>query len=369
VDEKHRIVGILTNRDLRFLDDPEILVCDIMTSKSLITTRHPIDIKKARQAMRESRVEKVIVLDDDRRCIGLLTISDIEKSVLHPQACKDDRGRLRVAAASTIGDTGFERSIALIDAGADVIAIDTAHGHSKFVIQAVERLRKYSDEVCIIAGNVATADGVRALADAGADGIKVGIGPGSICTTRIIAGVGIPQITAIMDCAKAAAEYGIPVIADGGVKFSGDIAKAIAAGASCVMVGSILAGTDEAPGEIFLYNGRSCKSYRGMGSIGAMAKGAADRYFQNKNQEHTKFVPEGVEGQVPCKGLVSAIVHQLVGGLRAAMGYTGNKTISEMQKNSNFVRITACGLSESHVHNVQIVREAPNYHYGVKESL
>ena len=323
--------------------------------------REPASLSEARSLMAARRIEKLLVVDADGKLTGLLTIKDIEQAVLNPSACKDELGRLRVAAATTVGDAGFERSEALVDAGCDLIVIDTAHGHSASVAEAVQRVKALSNEVQVIAGNVATGEATRALVDAGADAIKVGIGPGSICTTRIVAGVGVPQLTAIMDCAKAAGD--VPVIADGGIKFSGDFAKAIAAGASCAMVGSMIAGTDESPGEVILYQGRSFKSYRGMGSLGAMARGSADRYFQ-KDAASDKLVPEGIEGQVAYKGSANAVIHQLVGGLRAAMGYVGAATIDDMRTIANFVRITGAGLKESHVHDVQITRESPNYRMG-----
>ncbi|MBB5514903.1 IMP dehydrogenase [Rubricella aquisinus] len=358
-----RVIGILTNRDMWFCDNDATPVTELMTSDNLAVTREPIDIAEAKKIMRGRRIEKLLVTDADNRLTGLLTIRDIEQAVLNPQACKDELGRLRVAAATTVGDAGFERSEALIDAGCDLIMIDTAHGHSKAVGEAVERIKKLSNRVQVVAGNVVTAEATRALLDAGADAVKVGIGPGSICTTRIVAGVGVPQLTAISDCANEAVKTGHPVIADGGIKYSGDFAKAIAAGASCAMVGSMLAGTDEAPGEVILYQGRSFKAYRGMGSVGAMARGSADRYFQ-KEVSNEKLVPEGIEGQVPYKGAAGAVLHQLVGGLRAAMGYTGSRTIPDMHKGAKFVQITSAGLGESHVHDVQITREAPNYRRG-----
>jgi IMP dehydrogenase len=361
VDEKGRVVGILTNRDMRFADDEKTPVHVMMTTSNLAMLAEPADLEEAKSLMRARRIEKLLVHDGNRRLTGLLTLRDTEQAVLNPTACKDELGRLRVAAATTVGDAGFERSEALIDAGCDLIVIDTAHGHSEGVMLAVERVKRLSNEVQVVAGNVATGDATRALIDAGADAVKVGIGPGSICTTRIVAGVGVPQLTAIMDCAEAAGDT--PVIADGGIKFSGDFAKAIAAGASCAMVGSLVAGTDESPGEVILYQGRSFKSYRGMGSLGAMARGSADRYFQ-ADAASDKLVPEGIEGQVPYKGSASAVVHQLVGGLRAAMGYTGSATVADMRKNASFVRITGAGLKESHVHDVQITRESPNYRIG-----
>ncbi|WP_340303130.1 IMP dehydrogenase [Roseobacter sp. HKCCD7870] len=363
VDEKGLVVGIVTNRDMRFATSDETPVRAMMTSDNLAMLREPADLEEAKSLMKARRIEKLLVVDKSGKLTGLLTLKDTEKAVLNPNACKDDLGRLRVAAATTVGDAGFERSEALIDAGCDLIVIDTAHGHSEGVAHAVERVKKLSNAVQVVAGNVATGDATRALIDAGADAVKVGIGPGSICTTRIVAGVGVPQLTAIMDCAEAAAVSGTPIIADGGIKFSGDFAKAIAAGASCAMVGSAIAGTDESPGEVILYQGRSFKSYRGMGSLGAMARGSADRYFQ-KDAASDKLVPEGIEGQVPYKGSANAVIHQLVGGLRAAMGYTGSATVDEMRNNCQFVKITNAGLQESHVHDVQITRESPNYRVG-----
>ncbi|HHH89323.1 MAG TPA: IMP dehydrogenase [Aliiroseovarius sp.] len=353
-----RVVGIVTNRDMRFATDERTPVSAMMTSDNLAMLTEPADLDEARSLMQARRIEKLLVVDGEGKLTGLLTLKDSEQAVLNPTACKDELGRLRVAAATTVGEAGFERSQALVEAGCDLIVIDTAHGHSEGVARAVERVKAISNDVQVLAGNVATAEATSALIDAGADGIKVGIGPGSICTTRMVAGVGVPQLTAIMDCAAAAGDT--PVIADGGIKFSGDFAKAIAAGASCAMVGSMIAGTDESPGEVILYQGRSFKSYRGMGSLGAMARGSADRYFQ-KDAASDKLVPEGIEGQVPYKGPASAVIHQLIGGLRAAMGYTGNATVAEMRKNSRFVKITGAGLKESHVHDVQITRESPNY--------
>ena len=361
VDAESRLVGILTNRDMRFADDPATPVRELMTANNLATVREPVDLEAARKLLQARRIEKLLVVNEAGALTGLLTVKDLQKAVLNPQASKDELGRLRVAAATTVGDAGFERSQALIDAGVDLVVIDTAHGHSAAVARAVEQVKKHSNAVQVVAGNVATAEATRALIDAGADAVKIGIGPGSICTTRIVAGVGVPQLTAIMDCAEEAGKTGQPVIADGGIKFSGDMAKAIAAGAHCTMVGSMLAGTDEAPGEVFLYQGRSYKSYRGMGSVGAMARGSADRYFQKEVSETHKLVPEGIEGQVPYKGPAGAVIHQLVGGLRAAMGYTGHRTIQNMRQGCNFVRITNAGLTESHVHDVKITREAPNY--------
>jgi IMP dehydrogenase len=363
VDEAYRVMGIVTNRDMRFAQHDATPVHAMMTSDNLAILREPADRDEAISLMKSRRIEKLLVTDGQGKLTGLLTLKDTEQAVLNPTACKDDLGRLRVAAATGVGDAGHERSEALIDSEVDVVVVDTAHGHSAGVLAAVERIKRLSNEVQVIAGNVATAEATRALIGAGADAIKVGIGPGSICTTRMVAGVGVPQLTAIMDCARAAAESGTPVIADGGIKFSGDFAKAIAAGASCAMVGSMIAGTDESPGEVILYQGRSFKSYRGMGSLGAMARGSADRYFQ-KDAASDKLVPEGIEGQVPYKGSASAVLHQLVGGLRAAMGYTGCATVEEMRSQCTFVKITGAGLKESHVHDVQITRESPNYRMG-----
>jgi IMP dehydrogenase len=361
VGEGGKVVGIVTNRDMRFAQSDDTPVSVMMSSDNLAMMAEPADLDEARSLMQARRIEKLLIHDGKGKLTGLLTLKDSEQAVLNPVACKDSLGRLRVAAASTVGDAGFERSQALIDAGVDIVVIDTAHGHSEGVAKAVERVKALSNEVQVIAGNVATAEATRALIGAGADAVKVGIGPGSICTTRMVAGVGVPQLTAIMDCASGAGD--VPVIADGGIKFSGDFAKAIAAGASCAMVGSMIAGTDESPGEVILYQGRSFKAYRGMGSLGAMARGSADRYFQ-KDAASDKLVPEGIEGQVPYKGSVSAVIHQMVGGLRAAMGYTGNATVDEMRKNCRFVKITGAGLKESHVHDVQITRESPNYRIG-----
>lgn len=361
VDEAGRVLGIVTNRDMRFASDDKTPVRVMMSSDNLAILREPVDRAAAISLMKARRIEKLLVTDGANKLTGLLTLRDTETAVLNPQACKDELGRLRVAAASTVGDAGFERSMALIDAGVDMVVIDTAHGHSEGVGIAVERIKKLNSAVQVVAGNVATAEATRALIGAGADAVKVGIGPGSICTTRIVAGVGVPQLTAIMDAAGAAG--GIPIIADGGIKFSGDFAKAIAAGASCAMVGSAIAGTDESPGEVILWQGRTFKAYRGMGSLGAMARGSADRYFQ-KDAASDKLVPEGIEGQVAYKGPAATVIHQMVGGLRAAMGYTGNRTVEEMRKNCNFVRITGAGLKESHVHDVQITRESPNYRIG-----
>ncbi|MEM8556146.1 MAG: IMP dehydrogenase [Pseudomonadota bacterium] len=360
VDSDGRVVGIVTNRDMRFAEHPSTPVKAMMTSEGLAMMQEPADLDEAKSLMKARRVEKLLIVDASGKLTGLLTLKDTEQAVLNPQACKDELGRLRVGAATTVGDAGFERAQALIDAGIDMVVVDTAHGHSAAVGSVVERIKKASNSVQVVAGNVATAEATKALIDAGADSVKVGIGPGSICTTRIVAGVGVPQLTAVMDCAEAAAASGVPVIADGGIKFSGDFAKAIAAGASCAMVGSMIAGTDESPGEVILSQGRSFKSYRGMGSLGAMARGSADRYFQ-KDAASDKLVPEGIEGQVPYKGSVGAVIHQLVGGLRAAMGYTGAATVDDLRHKSRFVRITGAGLKESHVHDVQITRESPNY--------
>jgi len=361
VDQQGRVVGIVTNRDMRFASDDDTPVSVMMSSDKLAVLQEPADLDEARSLMEARRIEKLLVTDGDGKLTGLLTLKDIEQAVLNPTACKDDLGRLRVAAASSVGDSGFERTEALVDAGVDIVVIDTAHGHSEGVIDAVRRAKQMSNSVQVIAGNVATAAATKALIDAGADAVKVGIGPGSICTTRMVAGVGVPQLTAISDCVAVAGD--VPIIADGGIKFSGDFAKAIAAGASCAMVGSMIAGTDESPGEVILYQGRTFKSYRGMGSIGAMARGSADRYFQ-KDAASDKLVPEGIEGQVPYKGQAGTVIHQLVGGLRAAMGYTGCATVAEMRQNCEFVRITGAGLKESHVHDVQITRESPNYRIG-----
>ena len=361
VDDIGRVLGIVTNRDMRFAEDDRTPVKIMMTSDDLAILHEPADLDEARSLMKVRRIEKLLVTDSGGKLTGLLTLKDSEQAVLNPQACKDHLGRLRVAAATTVGDAGFERSEALVDAGVDIVVIDTAHGHSAGVAEAVKRAKSLSNEVQIIAGNVATGEATKALIDAGADAIKVGSGPGSICTTRMVAGVGVPQLTAIMDCAAAAGDT--PVIADGGIKFSGDFAKAIAAGASCAMVGTMIAGTDESPGEVILYQGRSYKSYRGMGSLGAMARGSADRYFQ-KDAASDKLVPEGIEGQVPYKGSATTVIHQLIGGLRAAMGYTGCETIQNMRKNCKFVKISGAGLKESHVHDVQITRESPNYRLG-----
>jgi IMP dehydrogenase len=356
-----KLVGILTNRDMRFESDPSMKAKAIMTTEGLITVREGIDPAEAKAILRRHKIERLIVVDEAYRAVGLITVKDMEKAQAFPAAAKDMHGRLLVGAASTVGDSGYERSMALIEAGVDVVIIDTAHGHSVQVSEAVTRIKRETNRVQIIAGNVATYDGARALIDAGADAIKVGIGPGSICTTRIVAGVGVPQLTAVLDAARAARDTGVPVIADGGIKYSGDLAKAIAAGASSAMMGSMFAGVDEAPGEVFLYQGRSYKSYRGMGSLGAMALGSADRYFQKEVSDSLKLVPEGIEGQVPYKGPIAPILHQLVGGLRASMGYVGAAGIEQFQERARFVRITGAGLRESHVHDVMITREAPNY--------
>ncbi len=359
-DPSGKLVGILTNRDVRFAENPAQPVRELMTTENLATVPLGTSQEDARRLLHQRRIEKLLVVDEGYKCIGLITVKDIEKAVTYPSATKDSAGRLRVAAASTVGDKGFARSEALIDAEVDVVIIDTAHGHNSDVSKAVERVKALSNSVQVVAGNVATAEATRALIDAGADAVKVGIGPGSICTTRVVAGVGVPQLTAVMESANEAAKSGVPVIADGGLRTSGDAAKALAAGASSVMVGSMLAGTTESPGEVFLYQGRSYKSYRGMGSVGAMARGSADRYFQQDISQQ-KLVPEGIEGQVPFKGPASDVVHQLVGGIKAAMGYTGSASIKDLKERANFVRITNAGLSESHVHDVAITREAPNY--------
>ena len=364
VDGDGRLVGILTNRDMRFDTDPNKKAGELMTSGELITVREGAGKDEARELLRTRKIERVIVVDEAYRAVGLITMKDIDKAQAHPNAAKDDHGRLLVGAASTVGDAGYERSMALAEAGVDVVVIDTAHGHSVQVSRAVERIKRDNNRIQIIAGNVATYDAARALIDAGADAVKVGIGPGSICTTRIVAGVGVPQLTAVIEAARAAKDSGAPVIADGGIKYSGDLAKALAAGASVAMMGSMFAGTDESPGEVFLYQGRSYKSYRGMGSVGAMGAGSADRYFQKEVEDTQKLVPEGIEGQTPYKGPIAPVLHQMVGGLRAAMGYVGAATIAELQAKARFVRITGAGLRESHVHDVMITREAPNYRQG-----
>lgn len=360
-DASGKLVGILTNRDVRFAENPAQPVSELMTRDNLATVPAGVSQEDARRLLHQRRIEKLLVVDEAYRCVGLITVKDIEKAVTYPSATKDAAGRLCVAAATTVGDKGYERTAALVDAECDLIVIDTAHGHNREVARAVERVKKLSNSVQVIAGNVATADATRALIDAGADGIKVGIGPGSICTTRVVAGIGVPQLTAVMESAREARKSGVPVIADGGIRTSGDVAKALAAGASAVMIGSLLAGTEEAPGETFLYQGRAYKSYRGMGSVGAMAKGSADRYFQQDIKDQLKLVPEGIEGQVPYKGPARDVIHQLVGGVKAAMGYTGSRTLPELQERARFVRITGAGLKESHVHDVTITREAPNY--------
>jgi IMP dehydrogenase len=356
-----RLVGILTNRDVRFATNLSQRVAELMTKEGLITVKEGVDMEGAKRLLHQHRIEKLLVVDDDYRCIGLITVKDIEKAKLHPNACKDEQGRLRVAAATSVGDSGLARAERLIDAGADLIVVDTAHGHSKLVLDAVRRIKLQSNAVQVAAGNVATADGTRALIEAGADAVKVGIGPGSICTTRVVAGVGVPQFTALLEAVEVAKKSDIPVISDGGIRYSGDLAKALAAGAGCVMLGSLLAGTDESPGEVFLYQGRSYKAYRGMGSIGAMARGSADRYFQQEIKDSLKLVPEGIEGQVPYKGPVASVLHQLIGGLRASMGYTGSRTLAEFQARAEFIRISTAAFRESHVHDVTITRESPNY--------
>jgi IMP dehydrogenase len=361
VEASGKLAGILTHRDVRFAGNPAQPVSELMTHQNLATVKIGVSQEEARRQLHQRRIEKLLVVDEDYRCVGLITVKDIEKAVTYPNATKDAAGRLCVAAATTVGDKGFARTEALVDAEVDLIVIDTAHGHNKDVGRAVERVKKLSNRVQVIAGNIATAEAARALIGAGADGVKVGIGPGSICTTRVVAGVGVPQLTAVMDAANEAAKSGVPVVADGGLRTSGDLAKALAAGASTCMVGSLLAGTEEAPGETFLYQGRAYKSYRGMGSVGAMARGSADRYFQQDIKDQLKLVPEGIEGQVPFKGPARDVIHQLVGGIKAAMGYVGAPTIPELQKRARFVRITNAGLKESHVHDVTITREAPNY--------
>jgi len=361
VETSGKLAGILTNRDVRFADDRSQPVSELMTKENLVTVGEGVEMEEAKRLLHKHRIEKLLVVDSDYHCIGLITVKDIEKSVAHPNASKDEQGRLRVGAATSVGDSGLARAEALIDAGADVIVVDTAHGHSSLVLETVSRIKAKSNYTQVLAGNIATTDGAKALMDAGADAIKVGIGPGSICTTRIVSGVGVPQLTAVVDAVEAAQKNDIPVVSDGGIKYSGDLAKAIAAGADCAMLGSLLGGTEEAPGEVFFYEGRSYKSYRGMGSVSAMALGSADRYFQAEIRDTLKLVPEGVEGRVPFKGPVSAVLHQLVGGLRAAMGYTGNATIPDMKTKTEFLRITGAGMRESHVHDVDITRQSPNY--------
>jgi IMP dehydrogenase len=356
-----KLVGILTNRDVRFATDPRQSVAELMTKERLITVREGVREDEAKRLLHQHRIEKLLVVDAQYRCVGLITVKDIEKAVANPNASKDEQGRLRVAAATTVGDLGFARTERLVEAGVDLVVVDTAHGHSRRVLEAVSRIKRLSNAVQVVAGNIATGDGAKALIDAGADAIKVGIGPGSICTTRVVAGVGMPQLTAILDAVEAARDSDTPVIADGGIKYSGDLAKALAAGAAVGMVGSLLAGTDETPGEVFLYQGRSYKTYRGMGSVGAMARGSADRYFQQDIKDSLKLVPEGIEGQVPYKGPVATVLHQLAGGVRAAMGYVGAGTLAELHEKARFVRISGAGLRESHVHDVTITRESPNY--------
>lgn len=361
VEKSQLPVGILTNRDVRFASDPQQKIHELMTRENLIMVTDGVQQQEAKRLLHKHRIEKLLVVDGGGRLVGLITVKDIEKSQLNPNASKDVQGRLRAAAAISVGDDGFERAERLIEAGVDLLVVDTAHGHSQRVLDAVTRVKKLSNSVRIMAGNVATYDGTRALIDAGADAVKVGIGPGSICTTRIVAGVGVPQLAAIMSAVQAAQDQNIPIIADGGIKFSGDLAKAIAAGASAAMVGSLLAGTDESPGEVYLYQGRSFKAYRGMGSVGAMARGSADRYFQAEVRDTLKLVPEGIEGQVPYKGSVSGVLHQLAGGLKAAMGYVGGADLKDFQERATFVRISGAGLRESHAHDVTITRESPNY--------
>ena len=361
VEKNNKLVGILTNRDVRFFSNSEIKVEDLMTKKNLQTVKEDVDMEKAKQILHKFRIEKLIVVDKDYKCVGLITVKDIEKARKYPNACKDTKGRLRVAAAVDAGDQGIERAEGLIEVDTDVLILDTAHGHSKNVIDTVKKIKKKSNYTQIIAGNIATKEGAKALIDVGADAIKVGMGPGSICTTRMVAGVGVPQLSAILEVSEITKKSNIPLIADGGIKYSGDIAKAIAAGADTIMIGSLLAGTDESPGEVYLYQGRSYKSYRGMGSISAMLKGSAERYFQDINIDIQKLIPEGVEGQVPYKGPVSIVLNQLIGGLRSSMGYTGNENIKKMKTNCEFIKITTSGLKESHVHDVTITKESPNY--------
>ena len=361
VEAGGKLVGMLTNRDVRFAENPQQPISELMTKDNLATVSPGVSQEEARRLLHQRRIEKLLVVDKDYRCVGLITVKDIEKAVNYPMATKDSAGRLRAAAATTVGAKGLDRTMALIEAECDLIIVDTAHGHNKMVSETIRQIKRDAPKAQVIAGNVATADATQALIDAGADGVKVGIGPGSICTTRVVAGVGVPQLTAIMASAEAAAKSSVPVIADGGLRTSGDAAKALAAGGAAVMIGSLLAGTDEAPGDTFLYQGRRYKSYRGMGSVGAMARGSADRYFQQDIKDQMKLVPEGIEGQVPYKGPAKDIVHQLVGGVKAAMGYTGAATITDLQQRAQFVRITNAGLQESHVHDVTITREAPNY--------
>lgn len=356
-----KLVGILTNRDVRFADQSGQPISELMTRENLITVREGVDMAEARRLLHQHRIEKLLVVDEEYRCIGLITVKDIEKAKLHPNATKDEKGRLCVAAATGVGEDGIARAEALIDEEADVVVVDTAHGHSHGVLDTVGKIKRLSNNTQIIAGNIATPDGAKALIDAGADAVKIGIGPGSICTTRAVTGVGVPQFSAVLESAEVCHNSDVPCIADGGVRLSGDVAKAVAAGADCVMVGSLLAGTDESPGEVFLYQGRSYKSYRGMGSLGAMAQGSADRYFQQEVNDSLKLVPEGIEGRVPYKGPAGAVLHQLIGGLRASMGYTGNGTVADMQRNCTFRRATTAGFREGHVHDVSIMREAPNY--------
>ncbi|GGE96930.1 IMP dehydrogenase [Stappia taiwanensis] len=356
-----RLVGILTNRDVRFASEPEQPVRELMTHEGLITVRDTVSQAEAKRLLHQHRIEKLLVVDESGNCVGLVTVKDMEKAQLNPNASKDDQGRLRVAAATTVGPEGFERAERLLDAGVDLLVVDTAHGHSERVLEMVRQVKKQWSGAQVLAGNVATVDGTKALIDAGADAVKVGIGPGSICTTRIVAGVGVPQLTAIMEACEAATKLDIPVVADGGIKYSGDLAKALAGGASCAMVGSLLAGTEESPGEVYLHQGRSYKSYRGMGSVGAMARGSADRYFQAEVRDELKLVPEGIEGQVPYKGPLASVLHQLAGGLRAAMGYVGAASITDFQEKARFIRISGAALRESHAHDVTITRESPNY--------
>ncbi len=360
VDTHDKLLGILTNRDVRFARDMSQKINELMTSENLITVNEGISTEDAKNLLHQHRIEKLMVTDETGKCIGLITVKDIEKSQLNPYASKDSKGRLLVGAAIGVGSEAMTRAEQLIDAGVDVLVIDTAHGHSEKVISTLKNIKsKFSIDV--IVGNVATLEATNELINEGADCVKVGIGPGSICTTRVVAGIGVPQFSAIMDCAEIADRMGIPLIADGGIKYSGDIAKALGAGANAVMIGSLFAGTDESPGEVYLFKGRSYKSYRGMGSLGAMARGSADRYFQEEITESNKHVPEGIEGRVPYKGPIAPIVYQLVGGLKASMGYTGSSNIIEFKKNVQFIEITGAGLKESHVHDVDITRESPNY--------
>jgi IMP dehydrogenase len=360
-EQQGRLVGVLTNRDVRFASNRKQPVSELMTHENLVTVKENVGREEAKRLLHQHRIEKLLVVDEAYRCIGLITVKDIEKASAHPDACKDEQGRLRVAAATGVGKDGLTRAEALIEAEADVIVVDTAHGHSRGVLEQVSAIKRMTNRTDVVAGNVATGEAAKALIDAGADAVKIGIGPGSICTTRVVAGVGVPQFYALQNTVKVCHAHGVPAIADGGIRFSGDLAKAIAVGGDVCMIGSLLAGTDESPGEVFLYQGRTYKAYRGMGSTGAMARGSADRYFQEEVSDRLKMVPEGIEGQVPYKGPAGTVIHQLVGGLKAAMGYTGCATIKELHERAKFLQITNAGIREGHVHDVTITREAPNY--------